>query len=90
MKIYSVYDDKAQVWTQPFFQMNDAVAQRSISNAANQEGHNFNMNPEDYALYCIGEFNDEDGTIVSTNTKLLDVATLIRQPEISQIKELTN
>ena len=79
MKAYSVFDSKAEVYSQPFFQLNDAVAQRIIANAANSEGHNYNLNPEDFELWCIGEYNDEDGMMTPSKTKILDVATLIKQ-----------
>ena len=88
MKAYSVYDKKALVWTQPFFQLNDQVAQRVISNATNSEGHNFNLNPEDYELYFVGEWNDEDGIFTSTHTKILDLITLQRQPPIPNLSNI--
>ena len=82
MKAYSVFDCKAEVWSQPFFQMNDAVAQRAIGNAVNTPGSNYNMNPEDYELYFVGEWNDEDGNFTPTQTKILDLKTLHRQPDM--------
>ena len=82
MKAYAVFDIKAQVFTQPFFQLNDAVAQRIIQNAANSEGHNYNLNPEDFELWCIGEYNDQDGLLTPSKSKILDVATLIKQPRL--------
>lgn len=85
MKVYSVYDQTAQVWSQPFFQMNDQTAQRAISNAANSPGHNYNMNPEDYSLYCIGEFDDNNGVLTPIMEKKLDLQTVVKQPEIPHL-----
>lgn len=82
LKMYSVYDKKAQAWTTPIFQVNDEVAQRNIGNAANDPQHNFHMNSEDYSLYCIGEWDDVEGQVTPLKEKKLDVATLVRQPQI--------
>jgi hypothetical protein len=80
IKIYSVYDAVAKVWNQPFYQMNDQVAQRTIANCVNTQGHNYNMNPEDFSLYFIGEFNDQDGIITPVKEKKIDLKTLQRSP----------
>lgn len=78
LKAYSVFDEKADVWTQPFFQLNEATAQRVMANAVNSEGHNFNMNPEDYSLYCVGEWNDDTGVFTPLKEKKLDLITLVK------------
>lgn len=82
MKVFSVLDIKAECFGAPFFQLNNAVAQRIIQNMVNDRTTQVGMNPEDYQLYCIGEWNDQDGVITPTKSKVLDVITLQKQPEL--------
>lgn len=69
--MYSVYDVKAQAYMLPFFQATDALAIRSFENAVNKEGHAFNMNPEDYRLALIGQFDDETALVTSQDAHIL-------------------
>lgn len=80
LKAFSVYDQKAMIWTQPFFAINIQVAQRLMANSVRAEGHNFNLNPEDYALHIVGEWDDETGVFTSHIKKVLDLITLVERP----------
>lgn len=82
LKIYSVYDNVAKAFTQPFYMVNDAIAMRAMGNCANNPEHNFGLNPRDYELHRIGEFNDEDASIDTTaNEKLCNLASLVKKEE---------
>lgn len=61
--LYSVLDKKAGVFTMPFHQLNDEVAIRTMTDCVNTQNHNYQLNPDDYALYLIGEFEDTTGFI---------------------------
>ena len=61
--LYSVLDKKANVFTMPFHQLNDEVAIRTMTDCVNTPNHNYQLNPDDYALYKVGEFEDETGFI---------------------------
>ncbi len=63
MKIFSVYDDKADAYTQPFFATTAGVAIRQFQQAANEEGHQFNRHAADYTLFELGEFDEHTGAI---------------------------
>lgn len=65
MKIYTVKDQKAEAYLQPFFAVNDAVALRMIAAAVNEEGHQFNRNAEDFTVWRVGEFSVVDGSVTS-------------------------
>lgn len=65
LKVYSVYDRKANVYGVPFFQLNNSVALRSFTDLVNDGRSTVCKHPEDYTLECIGEFDDSDGTLVS-------------------------
>lgn len=64
MLIFTVYDKKAFIHTSPFFAQNKETAVRSFFRLCNDSRTDVNMFPDDYALYCIGEFHDNDGSIV--------------------------
>lgn len=61
--VYVVYDVKADVYSQPMLLTNDQVAIRIITNCVNKKGHNYNLNPEDYYLYRMGDYEDNTGRI---------------------------
>ena len=65
MKIYAIKDTKIG-YMNPFYLQNDGVAMREFTNARNEQSKNaVNTNPEDKELWCLGEFDDQTGEIVS-------------------------
>ena len=71
-KIYSVYDSKAESYTPPFFQHQEAMALRTFGDCCNDEGHTFGKHPEDYTLFNLGIWDDSNGTI--TQDQIISVA----------------
>lgn len=57
--MYSVFDNKAKIFLQPFFMQNDAVATRFFVDAANDPDSIICKHPEDYALMYLGTFDNE-------------------------------
>ena len=81
-KIFSVYDSKAQIYTNPFYQHNQQMAMRTFSDAINHPEHQFARNPEDYTLFEVGEFNDETGEVQDAILiSLGNGLEFVRQPE---------
>lgn len=66
LKVYSVFDSKLATFGRPWYEMTDAAAIRVFSDAVN-DGSNPNnqwyKHPEDFSLYCLGDFEDESGAI---------------------------
>jgi len=82
INMYSVYDDKAKVYSQPFTAINDEVAQRIMKNCVDNPEHNYALNPEDYKLFKISSFDDSNAVIDPDKIPLLDLITLKRtEPE---------
>jgi len=78
-RVYSIYDEKAEDFSPPFFQSNDRLAMRTIQES--MKGNNMlGAYPEDFKLYCIGEFNSGTGKVVG-----LDLIKLV-----CVVKDLTN
>lgn len=59
--MYSVYDRVAGAYLDPFHAPNEAFAVRVFTNACKQVDHPFCRNPEDYALFHVGEFIADTG-----------------------------
>lgn len=63
-KIYSIYDEKAEVFNTPFFSQNDNIAIRSFQDLANDPQSTIYRHPEDYKLYELGVFEDDAGKVI--------------------------
>ena len=70
-QIFTIHDITAEIYTQPFFGINDAVAVRSCANLVQNPGTTFYDNPEDLRLYHIGSFNDENCQFIQTEKRLI-------------------
>ena len=58
LKVFSVYDSKAEAYLPPFFLPQSAMAIRTFSDCANSMDHQFGRHPEDYTLFLLGEWDD--------------------------------
>lgn len=63
LKVYSIMDDKAQVFNTPYFAINDPVAARSFTDLCNDGRSTVSQHLGDYHLYCLGEFDDDKGLL---------------------------
>lgn len=70
-QIYTIHDITAELYTQPFYGISDAVAIRSAQNLVHNPGTTFYDNPEDFRLYHIGQYNDETATIEQGSPRLV-------------------
>lgn len=70
LKVYTVYDSKAECYMQPFFMMNKGTALRAWQNTVNDQSTEFNRHPEDYTLFEIGEFDQEKGIVIPHEAKI--------------------
>lgn len=67
LNVYAVYDAKMQLFGIPFFQAKDNVAIRDFGDAVNDKSPNnmWNKHPEDYSLFRIGTYENENGILLS-------------------------
>lgn len=63
MRIFSVYDSKANAYGSPFFMPNQAMALRSFAAAALDKNSGIGQFPTDFTLFEIGTFDDSGGLI---------------------------
>lgn len=69
LKIYCIYDSKAQTYSQPFFQLNEACCERSVQSMAN-DGSMYSKSPEDFICFEIGEYDETTGIISANETPI--------------------
>ena len=67
LKMYAIKDIKAGKFASPFYAPNDELAKRMLHNTVNtEEDNNFlNKYAEDYQMFRLGTYSEEDGTIES-------------------------
>lgn len=86
MKVFSVYDSKAQGYLPPFFCVNAAVALRSFQSAVQDSGHDFHRYSGDYTLFELGEWDSENGkfeNLLTPHNLGVAVQFLMKGKEIS-------
>lgn len=75
IKIYSIYDNKAEAFMEPFFAVTAGLAIRRFADTANNPETTLFRHPNDFVLYEVGVFNDKAGTVLShKNAKNLGLA----------------
>lgn len=63
LKIFSIYDTKAEAYLPPFFSPTSGVAVRNFEAAAHDQSHAFHIHASDFCLMELGEFDDSNGSI---------------------------
>lgn len=61
LRCYSVYDESTEAFGIPFFFVNDRTAERSFGILVNDPQSMISKYPQDYSLYCFGQFDDSTG-----------------------------
>jgi len=65
LKMFSIFDEKASVFSQPFYSAHNGTALRSFSDLVNEPNNNVSKHPEDFKLYYLGDFDDNSGGLLS-------------------------
>lgn len=88
MKVFSVYDDKADAFLQPFFMRTEQEAIRAFIGAATEANHQFNLHAADFTLYEIGTFSEQVGSIIPLDPiRGLGNALIARQSVLTGLAE---
>lgn len=64
LKIYTIYDSKAEFYSKPFYATARGAALRSFTDACNDKNIDFGRYPADYTLFEIGTWDDSTASIV--------------------------
>ena len=61
MRLYSIYDSKAEQFSPPQVYLNDMLALRAFEGIVNDDKMLIKKYPEDFTLYYVGNLSDSDG-----------------------------
>lgn len=68
-QIYAVYDSKTEIFSQPMFLLNEAVALRAWYQGARDKETQIGQSPADFTLFQIGVWDDATGTFQNLEAK---------------------
>jgi len=68
MKLFSMYDTKAQHYIQPFAETSTIAALRGFETAVNESKSTFQRFPDDFCLMELAEFDQNTGQIIPLMT----------------------
>lgn len=60
-KVFSIFDEKAEAYLNPFYLDTTGLAIRAITDCVNDPNHQFARHPADYTLFQLGEWDDTTG-----------------------------
>jgi hypothetical protein len=71
--VVSVKDRAADVFNRPFFVPHRNVAIRDFTDEVNRVAadNQLNKHPDDFDLYCLGEFDDSAGSLINNQPVIL-------------------
>ena len=67
VKVFSIFDEKARIFSNPFFMPHAGEALRSFGDLVQDKSSRIAKHPEDYKLYHLAEYDDCSGSFVSLN-----------------------
>lgn len=70
MKVFSIFDSKAEAYLPPLFEMTKGVAIRRFTAAVQNEDSEFCKHAPDFTLFEIGEWDEQTGTLTSHEAKI--------------------
>lgn len=68
LRMYSIYDKKSMIFHPPQFCHNDQHAMRMYHMDLSKPGMVMSQYPDDFSIYCVGEFEDHEGKITGFAT----------------------
>lgn len=67
-KIYSIRDQKSEVFNTPFYQSTHGEAERNFHHLCNDQKSTIAQYPSDFDLYYLGEYDDNTGQFSGLDT----------------------
>ncbi len=80
--LYVVYDEKIERYSGLHVAQTHGQAMRGFADACQDQQIRFSKHPQDYSLYFIGTYNDENGEVISKlpPTFIARASEFIKQP----------
>lgn len=90
LKIFAMFDKKAQAFAQPFFFHHKAEALRALEDITTDPQSRINKHPADFSMHLIGEWDDRSGKITPlANPEFLEEALAFAPVKIKTAPVLT-
>lgn len=90
MKIFSIYDSKAEAYNTPFFSPTVATALRSCEEAVADTSSEFAKYAEDYTLFELGSWDQHQGELLTLEAPRSLITFHEFKPTVaSTLKEVT-
>lgn len=77
MRLYTMFDSKAETFGRPVCAPTDAAAMRSVQKLLVDTNSPYHQNPEDFSLFRTGDFDDQTGITKTCGAPIL-VATCMQ------------
>lgn len=77
LRLYSIYDSKAEQFSPPQVYHNDMIALRAFEGLVNDDQTLINNYPEDFSLHYVGNLSDSDGRYYVENSDESRVPVLV-------------
>jgi len=89
LKMYSIRDAKAGIFHKPFYQVTHGEAERSFRTTCSEKQSMMWQYPEDFDLYYVGEYNDNEGTMkpLDTPQHILKAIACVKKEKDSSAEE---
>lgn len=71
LMMFSVYDEKAEIYNKPFHFPNMETMKRTMIDLVMKKDNDVGKHPEDYLCFCIGEFDEDTGVLTGIPEKKL-------------------
>ncbi len=68
MKLYSIFDAKANTYCAPFECVSNGVAIRQLMDLVSDAKTTVSKYPEDFSLYFVGDFDADTGSLLPLGT----------------------
>lgn len=80
-QIYSILDEKADIYSPPFIAQNDGIAVRMVMDILRSPENNLSRYPQDHKLVLVGIWDEFNGEIMPLDgaPRLVDPVTKIKQ-----------
>lgn len=82
LKMFSVYDSKAECYMAPFYFHALGQAVRAFGDTVNDPQSSMCKHPGDYTLFCVADFDDQTGMVSNLNHVNLGKAIELKRKEL--------
>ncbi len=81
--IFTIYDEKAEVFLPPLFVTTKGIALRAFTDALNSPEHQFGKHPQDYTLFFLGKWEDGDASFnIKAKTSIGNGVEFLQTPKL--------